>query len=254
MTVANDALTPELTAPAPSAAPRGSRSWAWLLVAFALVSFARVLTGSQRARLVRHPARGDHRDHPDRAGRPRRAVVRACGRGQHRPRGDDDPRHHRGRATSATSTAPGRASSPRCCSAPSAARCTRWPPSSSASTTSCPASRSTSWRSASRRSWRTCGSPGCRAAARPSRRRSTARSQLNLPAVADWAKSVEDKHWFLVSDLASVVGALTRDLSSLTMLSRCCWSSRRTSSSGARRSACGCAPAARAPAPPRRWA
>ena len=42
---------------------------------------------------------------------------------------------------------------------------------------------------------------------------------VNLPAVTDWAKSVEDRHWFLVSDLASVVGALSRDLSSLTILS-----------------------------------
>jgi simple sugar transport system permease protein len=41
---------------------------------------------------------------------------------------------------------------------------------------------------------------------------------LDLPGVASWAKGVEDKHWFVVSDLASVVGALTRDLSSLTVL------------------------------------
>ena len=41
---------------------------------------------------------------------------------------------------------------------------------------------------------------------------------LDLPGVADWAKTVEDRHWFLVSDLASVLGALTRNLSSLTLL------------------------------------
>jgi simple sugar transport system permease protein len=41
---------------------------------------------------------------------------------------------------------------------------------------------------------------------------------VDLPGIADWAKTVEDKHWFLVSDLASVLGALTRDLSSLTIL------------------------------------
>ena len=41
---------------------------------------------------------------------------------------------------------------------------------------------------------------------------------LDLPGVADWAKTVEDRHWFLVSDLASVLGALTRNLSSLTVL------------------------------------
>ncbi len=41
---------------------------------------------------------------------------------------------------------------------------------------------------------------------------------VNLPVVSDWAKSVEGKHWFLVSDLASVIGALSRDLSSLTIV------------------------------------
>ena len=42
---------------------------------------------------------------------------------------------------------------------------------------------------------------------------------VELGGVADWAKTVEDKHWFVVSDLASVLGALTRDLSSLTIVS-----------------------------------
>jgi ABC-type uncharacterized transport system permease subunit len=41
---------------------------------------------------------------------------------------------------------------------------------------------------------------------------------LDLPGVADWAKGVEGRHWFLVSDAASVVGALSRQLSSLTVL------------------------------------
>ena len=41
---------------------------------------------------------------------------------------------------------------------------------------------------------------------------------LDLPGVADWAKTVEDRHWFFISDLASVLGALTRNLSSLTVL------------------------------------
>jgi ABC-type uncharacterized transport system permease subunit len=41
---------------------------------------------------------------------------------------------------------------------------------------------------------------------------------VDLEGVADWAKEIEDKHWFLVSDAASVLGALTRDLSSLTIL------------------------------------
>jgi general nucleoside transport system permease protein len=41
---------------------------------------------------------------------------------------------------------------------------------------------------------------------------------LNIDAVSTWAKGVEDRHWFLVSDAASVLGALTRELSSLTIL------------------------------------
>jgi simple sugar transport system permease protein len=41
---------------------------------------------------------------------------------------------------------------------------------------------------------------------------------VNIDVVADWAKGVEDKHWFLVSDAASLLGALTRNLSSLTIL------------------------------------
>jgi ABC-type uncharacterized transport system permease subunit len=42
---------------------------------------------------------------------------------------------------------------------------------------------------------------------------------VNLEGVATWAKEIEDKHWFIVSDAASVLGALTSDLSSLTILS-----------------------------------
>jgi general nucleoside transport system permease protein len=42
---------------------------------------------------------------------------------------------------------------------------------------------------------------------------------IDLEGVANWAKEIEDKHWFIVSDAASVLGALTRDLSSLTILS-----------------------------------
>ena len=41
---------------------------------------------------------------------------------------------------------------------------------------------------------------------------------IDLPGVASWAKGIEDRHWFVVSDAASVLGALTRDLSSLTIL------------------------------------
>jgi simple sugar transport system permease protein len=41
---------------------------------------------------------------------------------------------------------------------------------------------------------------------------------ITLDAVADWAKDIEDHHWFIVSDLASALGAITRDLSSLVLL------------------------------------
>ena len=41
---------------------------------------------------------------------------------------------------------------------------------------------------------------------------------VQLPGVVDWAKSLEDKHWFVLSDVGSVIGALSRNLSSLTIL------------------------------------
>jgi len=44
-------------------------------------------------------------------------------------------------------------------------------------------------------------------------------ASINLTGISDWAKGVEDRHWFVVSDLASVVGALTHDLSLLTVVS-----------------------------------
>jgi len=40
---------------------------------------------------------------------------------------------------------------------------------------------------------------------------------IDIPAISDRALRIEDKHWFLVSDLASVVGALTRNLSLFTV-------------------------------------
>ncbi|MGZ4453785.1 MAG: ABC transporter permease, partial [Nocardioides sp.] len=42
-------------------------------------------------------------------------------------------------------------------------------------------------------------------------------SEINLNFIADPALRIEDKNWFLVSDLASVVGALTRNLSLFTV-------------------------------------
>ena len=74
MTVANDALDPEIIADTGRPAPR-RRVPVWALAA------GRVRADlvrprhhrQQRARLGRHAARGDHRVHPDRAGRPRPA-------------------------------------------------------------------------------------------------------------------------------------------------------------------------------------
>jgi ABC-type uncharacterized transport system permease subunit len=41
---------------------------------------------------------------------------------------------------------------------------------------------------------------------------------LTIGPIADAASNLEAKHWFVVSDLASLVGAVTRELSSLTIL------------------------------------
>ena len=42
--------------------------------------------------------------------------------------------------------------------------------------------------------------------------------EINLPFIADPANTLEQKHWFLVSDLAGVVEMFTKGLSSLTVL------------------------------------
>ena len=42
-------------------------------------------------------------------------------------------------------------------------------------------------------------------------------TSIDLNFIADPAATIEDKHWFLVSDLAAVVGALTRNLSLFTV-------------------------------------
>ena len=42
-------------------------------------------------------------------------------------------------------------------------------------------------------------------------------SSIDIGFLADPAKTLENKHWFLVSDLASVAGALTKDLSLFTV-------------------------------------
>ncbi len=41
---------------------------------------------------------------------------------------------------------------------------------------------------------------------------------FTLPGVADWLGDVEDQHWFLVSDVAAFLRALTNDVSALTLI------------------------------------
>lgn len=43
-------------------------------------------------------------------------------------------------------------------------------------------------------------------------------TRITIPGVSDWAIALSDKHWFVVSDLAGVVVALTTGISSLIIL------------------------------------
>ncbi len=43
-------------------------------------------------------------------------------------------------------------------------------------------------------------------------------TRVTIPGISDGAEYLADKHWFLVSDLASLVGAVTTDLSLFTVL------------------------------------
>ncbi len=43
-------------------------------------------------------------------------------------------------------------------------------------------------------------------------------TRITIPGISDATVSLADKHWFLVSDLASIVAAVTTDLSLLTLL------------------------------------
>jgi ABC-type uncharacterized transport system permease subunit len=42
--------------------------------------------------------------------------------------------------------------------------------------------------------------------------------QIDIPFIADPMRTLEDKHWFVVSDVASAIGALTTNLSILTVV------------------------------------
>ena len=151
---------------------------------------------------------------PDRARRPRRPLRRARRRRQHRPRGDDDPRHLVRRVGAASSAGPWAGvavGDPRRRARRAAAR--RWPRSPSASTTSSPASPSTSSAPASP------GSSSTSVVHRPARTVGhavaadagdvgeftvpfLAGGQLfgwDTPDVLGW---LEEQRWFFVSDLA----------------------------------------------------
>ena len=104
-------------------------------------------------------------------------------------------------------------------------------------------------RSACRRSSPRLRSPACPAAARRSPRRSPTPWEINLPFIADPAEALEDKHWFLVSDLAAVPARSPSNLSVADRHRGCCSSSAPAGCCGARRSGCGCGPAARARRP-----
>ncbi|HEY5833518.1 ABC transporter permease [Streptomyces sp.] len=41
---------------------------------------------------------------------------------------------------------------------------------------------------------------------------------FTVPGLSDWLNSLEEHHWFLVSDLAGIVGGLVTDVSALTLL------------------------------------
>lgn len=43
-------------------------------------------------------------------------------------------------------------------------------------------------------------------------------AQITIPGVSDLANTISDKHWFIVSDIASFIQALTTDISTLSLL------------------------------------
>ena len=223
------AAGPRTPAPTPSTAGPQRRHVAlgrrgWLIVAAALLVLSsrcvRLITGADDLDLRRHRRRRRSAlAVPIGAGRPRRPLVRARRRGQHRPRGHDDPRHLGRRLGRLPVGAVGRRARRRRRAARSAACCTPSPPSPSASTTSSPVSRSTS--SALRRHpvpVRAALRPACPAAARRSRRRSTRIADGHRArAVRRRCATLENKHWFLVSDLAGIArAACVTDVSLLT--------------------------------------
>ena len=164
-------------------------------------------------------ARGGQRVRADRAGRPGGPVVRAGRRGEHRPRGHDDPRHHRCRLLRLLVRPVGRHRRCDGSSVRSGPRCTRWRPSTfgvdhivSGVAINIIAIGAAAFLADTLFSGLQGGGP-------------TQSPPIDAPlSISDpgdlrcGRASLEDKHWFLVSDLASVIGALTTQLSILTLL------------------------------------
>ena len=74
---------------------------------------------------------------------------------------------------------------------------------------------------------------------------------VTIPGLSDGLTSLNDQHWFLVSDVAGGSRRSPRRVSALTIIIVVLVVADRRTCSGAPRSACGCAPAARTPRPRR---
>lgn len=72
---------------------------------------------------------------------------------------------------------------------------------------------------------------------------------FDIPGLSSGLDTLNGKHWFLISDIAGLLGGLVTDLSPLTVVAVASYR-RRGGCCGVRPSACGCAPAARTRWPP----
>ena len=202
----------------PSRRTASSGSALYVLAAFVLVSLCRVDHRCRGHQLHRRPAGRADRRRPDPAGRSRRPVVGARRRGQHRPRGHDDPRHARRRLLRLLLRAWAGILGAILFGA-SAACCTRSSPCSSASTTSSPVSRSTSSRPASPAFLAEACFTGLAGGGPTQSPPLPSLPTITIAAARRLRRaSMEDKQWFLVSDFVSVFGVLVDRMSLLTLV------------------------------------
>ena len=94
--------------------------------------------------------------------------------------------------------------------------------------------------------------PGRRRA--PSRRRSAGSATLSRPGRRQPLRTLEGKHWFLVSDLAGIVRGVPTNLSYVTLIAILLVLADVPGAVADRRSGCGCARAVRTRTPPSRSA